>query len=173
MPKTSGEVSWFTLWQHFSTKQQKSTEHLSVYVHLDRNGGGSEQLDVCNIGASHNMQAEQWAVGTTGRRNSSAAPPSCASLRYCCYVCQAFIASMKLTLSLTDTAPPEEILSDFGKKVKDISDRKVCSMNLNYIYMMSPEKMVYGYKDICWSLQITVQQLQLVFYFIHKKQGHR
>ncbi len=39
-----------------SLKEQPS---LSVHVHLKGNGGGSEQLDVCNIGASHNMQAEQ------------------------------------------------------------------------------------------------------------------
>ncbi len=59
MPKKFGEVSQFALQQHFLTKQQKSTEHLSVYVYLKRNGGGSERLDVCNIGASHNMRAEQ------------------------------------------------------------------------------------------------------------------
>ncbi len=32
---------------------------LSVHIHLERNEEGNEQLDVCNIGASHNMWVEQ------------------------------------------------------------------------------------------------------------------
>ncbi len=53
-------------------------------------------------------------------------------LSYCCYVCQAFKASIELTLPLT--AHPGEILPKFWKSKQTISARssqKVCNMNLN------------------------------------------
>ncbi len=43
-------------------------------------------------------------------------------LSYCCYVCQAYVASTELTLSLA--ALPGEILSTVWKKKKVISDRR-------------------------------------------------
>ncbi len=53
---------------------------LSVHIHLKRNGRGSEQLDVCNFGASHNMQVKQWAGRTMGHRNKVPLEQQCTRL---------------------------------------------------------------------------------------------
>ncbi len=50
-----------------SLKEQPS---LSVRVHLERDGGGSEQWDVCNSGASHSMWEEQGDGGIMCHRNN-------------------------------------------------------------------------------------------------------
>ncbi len=73
-------INWFRLRWGFElvcTNKWKSWSHsdslkeppsLSIHVYLEKNGGGSEQLDVCNIGASHNSEpAEQWAIRTAVR----------------------------------------------------------------------------------------------------------
>ncbi len=69
-------INWFRLRWGFElvcTNKWKSWSHsdslkeppsLSIHVYLEKNGGGSEQLDVGKIGASYNMRAEQWASGT-------------------------------------------------------------------------------------------------------------
>ncbi len=90
---------------------------------------------------------------------------------YYCYVWQAFGACMELTSSLT--ALPQKWLPNFWRNKKIISNRSRQKVPLNDINRMSKwpswenrlELWLWN-KNTCESLQITVEWLKLVFYFI-------